>query len=223
MPIERYTRTAKHIIDAVVRQFGDEAQIQIGTPDIIRWINQGQRDIVQTNTTINESAVSAPIVQDQETYPINTDPIFKDVLNIHTVMVNSVPLKNVTFQEALTYIINGGTLQGESGTSTIWYIKAGLLHLWPIPNKSIASGLKIYFTKAPTEVTVQSDFLSVPDNFYNSLLQYVMQQAYELDENFQAASAKNAQYKESLGLQQNQTLPQQEFFPMIMTDPEDYM
>src|SRR4030095_1741373 len=120
---------------------------------------------------------------------------------------NGKPLKAVTFDEAVDYLITG-TENDTSATPTMWYLKAGVLNLYPEPDTDITNGLKIFFTKAPALVTGTGDKLGVPDNYFNALVAYVMREAYEMDENFQAAGMKAQQFEHSVGEQQNQTTTQ---------------
>lgn len=221
MPIESYTRTVNDVFEYVKVQFGDEAGIQLGIQNVIKWINVAQREIVQSNTTINEFVAKTAIVANQAEYPVATDPAFKDILNIHTVFYDGAPLQSLSFNEAIEYIITGKE-NASAGTPTIWYIKAGVINLWPSPSQAIANGLTIYANKAPTLVSGTGDILSVPDNYYSAVLQNVMAQAYEMDENFQAAGIKAQQFEKSVGQQANQTTNNQSDFHTIQLDPEDY-
>lgn len=221
MPLETYTHSVQDVIDDVTRQFGDEAEIQISSSDIIRWVNNAQREITQTNTTINEAVATSNIVANQTSYALLSDPAFANMLNIQTILFEGAPLKNMEFNDALKYIIDGK--DDDHGDPTIWYIKAGLLHFWPVPDRSITNGFSIYFNKAPVKVTGAGDMLSVPDNFYNAVLQLVMGYAYEMDENPQMAQMKQQQAAQSINIQQNQTISQMQYFPTIQQDPEDYI
>lgn len=220
MAVESYTHIVQEIITHVTRQFGDEAEIQIDSSDIIRWINAGQREIISNNTTINAAVAVADVSVGKSAYPLESDIAFKGIQNISSVLVNGTPLQGMTFQEALVYLKNGDTVR--TGRPTLWYQQAGLLNIWPSPSEDTTGGLQIYFTKAPDVITASGDAIGVPDNFYNALVQYVMQQAYELDENFQAAAAKQQQFDKSVNSQHNQTDVQTAFFPTIQGDPEDW-
>jgi hypothetical protein len=221
MPIESYTRTVNDVFEYVKVQFGDEAGIQLGISNVLKWINVAQREIVQTNTTINEFRAKTDIIAGQAEYPVVSDPAFANVQNIHTVFYNGAPLQNLSFNEAVDYIITGKE-NATTGVPSIWYIKAGVINLWPSPSAAITQGLTIYANKAPTLVTGTGDLLSVPDNYYSAVLQNVMAQAYEMDENFQAAGIKAQQFEKSVGQQANQGQIQQAQFHTIQVDPEDY-
>lgn len=221
MPIESYTYSVQDIITDLSRQFGDEAEIQISSSDIIRWVNSAQREIISTNTTINEVVATADIVNGQDKYPLLSDPAFANMQNIHSILFEGIPLEKMEFNDALKYIIDGK--DDDHGDPKIWYIKAGILHFWPKPDRDITDGYTIYFNRAPAKVTSAGDPLGIPDNFYNALLQLVSSYAYEMDENPQMAQMKIQQAEKSINIQQNQTTVHSQYFPTIQPDPEDYI
>jgi hypothetical protein len=221
MAFEVYTHTVQDVITDVTRQFGDEAEIQINSADIIRWTNSAQAEIFQLNSTINEVAATADIVNDQDKYPILSDPAFTNLNSIHSILVDGKPLDNLEFNDALRYIV--GSDLDATGDPTIWYLKAGILHFWPKPDRDIPDGFTIYFNRKPAKVTGAGDSLGIPDNFYNAVLQLVLSYAYEMDENPQMAQMKTQQAEKSINIQQNQTTPQTQYFPTIQVNPEDYI
>jgi hypothetical protein len=221
MTIESYTHTVQDVITDVTRQFGDEAEIQINSADIVRWVNSAQAEIFQLNSTINEVAATANIVNNQDKYPILSDPAFLNLNNIHSILVDGKPIKNMEFNDALNYIVDGE--DDDHGDPTIWYLKAGILHFWPKPDRDITNGFTIYFNRKPAKVTGAGDSLGIPDNFYNAVLQLVLSYAYEMDENPQMAQMKTQQAEKSINIQQNQTTPQSQYYPTIQLDPEDYI
>lgn len=221
MTIESYTHSVQDIITDVTRQFGDEAEIQINSADIIRWTNSAQAEIFQLNSTINEVVATTNVTNGQDKYPVLADTAFANLNNIHSILIDGKPIQNLEFNDALKYIV--GSDLDATGDPTIWYLKAGVLNLWPVPDRTITGGLTIYFNRKPAKVTGAGDMLGVPDNFYNAVLQLVLSYAYEMDENPQMAQMKSQQAEKSINIQQNQTTPQSQYFPTIQLDPEDYL
>lgn len=219
MAIETKTRTVQDVKNTVERQFGDEAGVQLSTSDIIRWVNDGQREIADTNTTINQKKATTSIVQGQDLYPLS-DVTFSGIARIASVRVNGIPCAPITFQEAEKYLVNASSSTA-SGTPNMWYEDANDLRLFPIPDSPIAGGLTIYFTTIPITVAALGDSLDIPDSYFNALCQYVMTQAYEMDENFQAAQYAQAKFDKSLGIRQNETNIQEQSFPTILIEAED--
>jgi hypothetical protein len=220
MAIEKKTRTVQDVKNAIERQFGDEAGVQLSTSDIIRWINDGQREIADTNTTVNMKKATTNVVQGQDLYPLSSDPTFSNIARIASVRVNGIPCAPITFQEAEKYLVNANS-SSANGTPNMWYEDANDLRLFPVPDAAIASGLTIYFTTVPATVAALGDALDIPDSYFNALCQYVITQAYEMDENFQAAQYAQAKFDKSLGIRQNDTNVQEQSFPTILIEAED--
>jgi hypothetical protein len=220
MAIETKTRTVQDVKNTIERQFGDEAGVQLNTSDIIRWINDGQREIADTNTTVNQKKAVTDIVQGQDLYSLASDTVFAHIARIVSVRVNGIPCTPITFQEAEKYLVNSSA-STNTGTPSMWYEDANDLRLFPIPDSPITGGLSIYFTTVPTVVSALGDALDIPDSYFNALCQYVITQAYEMDENFQAAQYAQAKFDKSLGIRQNDTNIQEQSFPTILIEAED--
>ena len=217
MPIERYTRTVTDIITSVKRQFGDESGVQINDSDIIRWVNDGQREIVDTNTTINQKLAKTNVVANQDTYPLSSDPNLTNISRITSVRLNDTLLRAITVQQAENYLVG----DGNTGDPVAWYEEEGNLILYPKPTTGYTLGLTFRFTALPTKVTTNADALTIPDSYYSALVQYCLAQAYELDENAQMASMKAQQFEKTLGLHSNRTVTNNSDFPTIRLDLED--
>lgn len=217
MPIERYTRTVTDVISSVKRQFGDESGVQISDADIIRWVNDGQREIVDNNSTINQKIAKTDIIANQDTYPLSSDPNLTNITRITSVRFNNSLLRPLTVQEAENYAIG----DGNTGDPTAWFEEEGNLILYPKPSTGYVQGLTFRFTALPTKVTTNADALTVPDSYYSALIQYCLSQAYELDENAQMAQMKESQFEKSLGIRANRTVTQNSDFPTIRLDLED--
>lgn len=219
MAIETKTRTVSDVKTTIERQWGDESGVQLSLPDIIRWINDGQREIAETNTSINEKKAVANVVVGQDLYALRNDPSFAGIALINSVRYNGIPLKAITFQEAEKYIVTDSVTA--TGTPTMWYEDNNDLRLYPQPDANLTGGLTVYFTTTPTPVTTVGSMLDIPDRYFNALIQYVMSQAYEMDENFQGAQYKQAQFDKSLGQKQHRTNINESTYPTILIEPED--
>lgn len=212
MPLAQSTHTALDITTAVKRQFGDESGTQISATDILRWINQGQAEIVRRGE-VNKSMASTLSVANQGQYTF-VDNIYK----ILGVFYNNQPLFNVTFEQAQQSFLDNPDTINLTSTPTNWYEYDDSIYLYPIPTGT-GDTIKLYAIKAPTPVTSNSDILTIPDTHYQALLQYVLQQAYELDDNFSSASVKSQQMVESMGELMN--VSTYATYPVITILPED--
>lgn len=213
------TKTVDDVIKDITRQFGDESEVQIDSADIIRWINNGQLEIVTNNRELNAAKAVTDVVANQQVYPILSDPAFSNLLTVHSIRYKDKKLRSLTFQEAEDYMVTSSTNAG--GEPELWYVYDGEIHLYPIPEEPVTAGITIFFTKAPARISSSADTLGIPNSYYNALKDYCLAQAYELDENANMSQMKTAQYEKSLNVQQNRTTPQTADFPTIRIEAED--
>lgn len=209
------TKKASDVIKYVQRQFGDESGVQIKSEDVIRWINSGQTEIFRRNEPLKATS-SADLVNGQHTY---TFP--GGILKIQSILVNGVPVPARTYQEAEEYILSNDPNRTQTGQSQIWYEWGGDFTLWPTPDSNVVGGIVIKYIQAPTEVNTETDTLSIPDMYFNRLVEYVLSQAYELDENWNAADMKATQFGSNLESQLNQNNVQRNTYPTITVLDED--
>jgi hypothetical protein len=222
MPAETFTKTTKDVADRVKTSFGDTSGSQITDLMIIRWINDGQQEIVNNNAILKDTKFSN-VVAGQADYSFPTDR----VQYIEALYIDGRPVRNVSPQEFREFILREDPdLIAKADTPLLWQERAGIITFYPVPQKSITNGLKMEFVKQPLAKTSISDssFLSIPDRYLNELVSYVMAQALELDENFEAAELKRGHFREGLDRQYlRENTSQISKYPQVMADPDDYL
>ena len=219
MPAEEITLTGKDVADRVRSQFGDVSGAQLADSAILRWINDGQREIVNSNPILRATKITN-IVANQQDYTFPNDK----VLAIEAIYVSGYPVKNVSPQAAREYIISiDPTALLNAERPEVWYERAGVITFYPVPNKSITNGLKMEYVKVPANITTFASILTIPDRYFNELVNYVISQALEMDENYDAASYKNRQFRDGLDrLNLKENLSQTDLYQSILPDALDY-
>lgn len=204
------------ILTRVKRQFGDESGVQLGDADIIRWINDAQRDIAMKHDLLQTKATSS-IVAAQADYTVPAD-----LLNLFGVRYDNRRLVEYSIQEV---DLDGlaATNATASDTPNSYSFFADLLTLYPTPAVALTNGLTILYLRQPTEVVTVSDPLTLPERYHNSIVQYCLQMAYELDENWQAAQVKNQEFNSDMGSLRGklEAMPE-EFYPHVSYVSDDY-
>lgn len=210
--------TAGDVKTRVQRTFGDEAGSQVTAADVYRWINDAQREIAIANDLLQVKGTKDAVASDP-TYSLPTD-----ILKLLSVKYNGINLRALNLQEADEIIgtIDQTVAQGyPTGTPTHYWIFAGEINLYPAPDAALTGGIQIYYLKQPTEVTGDADDIGLPVEYFNRVVEYCLAQAYELDENYEAAQTKLAQFKAGVAeLSQNEAWEQQEFYPHITSLPD---
>ena len=210
--------SVQEILTRVQRSFGDEAQAQLTQADVIRWINDAQREIA-TNNNLLQVKASADTVSSQNAYALPTG-----ILRLHSVRWQGRVLQALSLAQVdeLTSTADQTVAQGYPvGTPMQYYIWAQQLYLYPAPQTGGTGDLSIYYTRQPVAVATVGDVPELPDAYHNRIVDYCMARAYELDENFFIASLKDQSFNSGVDkLRQDASWTQQETYPFITT-PED--
>ena len=220
MPAEVFSYTGNDVSFRVRSQFGDQSGAQLGDPAILSWINDGQREIVNSNPILRGTKIT-DLVANQQDYSFPDDK----VLAIEAVYVSGYPIQNISPQAAREYIIAldpEGQLNAER--PEVWYERAGVITFYPIPSRTIATAIKLEYIQTPTPLVNLTETLSIPDRYFNELTNYVISQALEMDENYTAAAYKLGQFREGLDrLNLKDTLSQTDLYTQLLPDPDDYL
>lgn len=220
MPAEEFSYTGTDVAFRVRSSFGDFSGAQLTDEAILSWINDGQREIVNSNTLLRATKYGN-IVAGQQDYSFPEDK----VLAIEAVYIDGYPIQNVSPQAAREYILKlDPTLLLDADRPEVWYERAGVITFYPVPKKNYTNGLKLEYVKVPDNLPNLNTILSIPDRYFNELTNYVISQALEADENYDAANYKLRQFRDGLDrLNLKDNLSQIDLYQSILPDPDDYM
>jgi len=200
----------------VLKQFGDEASAQINGDDIIRWINDGIREIAVKNSLSQASALQN-VVAGTATYTFPTD-----MLSMQTLYFDGLRIPFLKRQEYDQYVNSSDPKEELTGTPTLWTRWGRQFTLYPEPDTSITNGIKILYIQTPTAVDDPTDALPFPTEYHNRIVEYVLQQAYEVDEDWDASSQKKDQLSEGLDiLKYQEEHVERETYPTITVLADD--
>lgn len=209
MGLNTTTKVVNDVITDVKRTFGDEASVQVSDIDIIRWTNAAQREILISNKILRSTGTT-DITAGVSEYTLAG----LSVVSIQSIHFAGRKVEWKSFQEAEEYVQSVDPLKTSTGDPALWYEWGGTINLYPVPSKDVVAGLTVYYIKEPTPLTLTSDVLSVPDSYFESILQFVLSKAYELDED-----SENSQFKLSQFGARLDTLSEQENNTSSMTYP----
>jgi hypothetical protein len=207
----------------VKRQFGDEAQVQITDTDIVRWINDAQRYVVTNNDGVLEKIATANVVAAQQEYTLPADYL----------IIRSIKIKHPdgayykmdpSTLENFDNLINGWENAAHyQGLSTTYHIYNGKFQVFPIPSINITSGWKIYYSRYPVDVVNDADTIDLPLPYHNLVVNYCLQQAYELDEDWNASKEKATQIQADMTInRERENFQPRETYPIISVLPDDW-
>lgn len=202
------------VVTRVQRQFGDEASVQIDSDDIIRWINDCAKDLAVQND-LGQTTATLNSVINQNVY---TAPV--DMLAIRSVYYNDLKLDFYTRAEYDAYVNNNDPHEDATGTPFFYTRFVNDLQLYPKPDQ--VQEIKIWYFQRPTEVTTTSDSLPFAVEYHNRIVEYCLQQAYQTDEDWDAAERMRGQFEDGMAkLKQLEEADEEEFYPTITVLPDD--
>lgn len=211
--------TAQNVADRIKRTFGDESGVQVTTPDIIGWINSAQLEIC-SKTDVLKGVANAVSVAGQAEYP-NLDAQDAGINNIFSVKYKGIKLKFMSWQDFEAYVSENDPLRTTRATPEFWSRWGDQLSLFPTPESS-GDAITVYFTALPAVISTLADSLSLPDNYFNRIVEHVLSSAYEMDENFGAHEAKLNQFDARLlTMGDEDEAPADDFYPVISVRAED--
>lgn len=186
------TKTLGNVFEYIKRQFGDESGVQITIADCTRWVNAAESEIISQNQVLRAVASSTTAANDED-YVLGDE---MDIQTINSIQVSGVKIPFKNYNEAEDYITRNDPSKTQRAFPIFWYEWGGVIFFYPVPDATYP--MKVMYHKTPVELINTGDKLNVPDNYFNRVLEYCMAQAYELDEQFDAASVKGEQFENRL-------------------------
>lgn len=199
------------VLQYVKRSFGDEAGVQITDTDITAWTNQAQIAIAHATKCIQGRARSN-LVAGTFAY----DLPFGEAVEIVNLRINSVPVPGIEHGQAEQQLIDSDPFRTQTGPAQYWTKWGNTLEIYPTPTDSLTNGIDVFYIAVPVRVSNPADFLSLPDRYYTALLDYVMSEAYRLDEDYDAANQAYQNYQLKIGESlEEETQAQNLFYPTV--------
>ena len=182
------TRTVLSVKRNVARQFGDESGVQLEDPDIFMWINDAVDEIVKRNHP-SKTRSTIPSIVGQADYSLSALRINQ----LEAIHYNGRRIPNMPYPNAQENLIGSIAPLAEP---TLWYEWAGTITLYPTP--PTIQTIEVLYTQECASVSALTDILPLDDKYYNDIVNFVLQRAYEMDEDWQASQVKEKQFTDSL-------------------------
>ena len=188
------TKTVGDVYNVVKRIFGDESGVQLTNADIVRWVNEAQVDISKQNQVLQTTATVA-VTANTATYALTS--VTPKIDTVASILLNGRRVGNIPISQAEESISLADPLGTQTGSPQFWYAWGGDVTFWPKPNQDYTMTLR--YVAQPANVTVTTtDVLSLPDETFNDIVNFVLMKAYEMDENPQMMAVKQAEYSASV-------------------------
>ena len=188
------TKTVGNVYDAVKRIFGDESGVQLTNADIVRWINEAQVDVSKQNQILQTTATIA-VVANTATYSLTS--VSPAIDSVASLLLDGRRVGNIPISQAEESISLSDPEGTETGAPQFWYAWGGDITFWPKPNKNYTMLIR-YIAQPANVTTTTTDVLSLPDETFTDIVNFVLMKAYEMDENPQMMAVKQAEYSASV-------------------------
>lgn len=216
--IETFSYTGARVAAEVRAKFGDLDSVRITDDDLLVWVNNGQRAVSQGMTFI-EKVSTTNLLAGKAVYDLAALFGTQRMQAISSIVANGGVLDVLQwgqFQER--HLASTDTTE----IPTACALYGSNLTVWPIPSKTVANGLVLYYTAFPADIVALADTLTVPDRLYTPLVDFVHAQALELDDNFEASQLKLAQHQQGVMREfEKERVSPSDYYPFVTTDDSD--
>jgi hypothetical protein len=212
------------ITTRVQRTFGDEAGVQLTAEDILRFINDGVREVLYKNESLLQKTATTNSIASQQDYAVPADVLILRGLSWKDTGETSYhKLKGLSLNEFNEYIDGWDGNDYGTGVPIVYMIFEDLITVFPTPAVSTAAALKLYYQRTPVDVALTSDTPDIPSIYHELLVKYCLQQAYEMDEDVEAVALKGKEFTEGLNFMRGRSeWTPEETYPTITVRAEDY-
>lgn len=218
------TLTVTDVFNRVKRTFGDEAAVQVTEADILRWINDAQREAVMQNEGLLQKIGYVSSVAGTEQYDLPTDLFVLSHLYYRDATTTAYyALKWRSLKEFSEYV-DGWDGATEEGTPLIYTQQEdGKFYVFPTPASSVANGFKLIYSRYATDVVDSNSTLDLPPYLHTFIVNYCLMQAYEMDEDWESAQQKATQVQGDLDFNNNRKhWFGRDAYPTVAVRYEDY-
>lgn len=131
-------------------------------------------------------------------------------------------MQGMSLQQFDQFIDGWDGNQFGNGWPQTYHVYEGKLKIWPASDTAVVAGFKIYYSRRPLDRVNDADEIDLPIPYHNAVVNYCLQQAYELDEDLQSAAYKKGQVTESILLnKEREKWTAREHYPIITIQSED--
>lgn len=215
--------TVNDVFERVKRTFGDESSAQVTEDDIIRWINDAQREAVMQNEGLIQEIGYVDTVAGTREYNLP-----EDCFTLEHVWVKDGTSASYYSIKFLAMREFNEQADGWDGANVFAYPliftkqSDGKLLLFPAPQTSTIEGLKLMYSAYATPVADSTSQISIPAYLHSYVVNFCLMQAYEMDEDWESAGQKASQIQGDLDFNNNRKFWfSRDAYPSISSNYED--
>lgn len=184
--------TVSDIFVRVQRAFGDESGVQVTEEDCLRWINDAQREVVMQHAGLLMKEGFIDTESGTAEYTLPTDCFTLNFVGYRDSTTSSYYSLRWLPESAMNQYANGWDGNDFSAAYPQVYMKDtnDKIILFPRPDRSVASGIKLTYARYPIDLTDAEDAIDLPFYYHSYVEHFCMMKAYEKDEDWESADRK---------------------------------
>lgn len=216
------------IFTRVKRSFGDESAVQVTEADVLRWINDSQREAVMQHEGLLQTLSYIGTNDSVGEYTLPTD-LFTLSHVYYRQNVSSTEsyftLRFMSLTEMSEYIDGWDGDQYSTGVPQIYTrVNEEMITVFPRPDHDDVNGIKVIYSRYPVDVDSTASPLDLPVYYHAYIEAFCMMKAYEMDEDWESSDKKAAFIQSTLDFNNNrESWFGHESYPAVTVLPEDYM
>lgn len=217
--------TVSDIFTRVQRSFGDESAVQVTEADVLRWINDAQREAVMQHEGLLMSTSTLDTTADTAEYTLPaTCFTLHHVEYRDSTTTSYYPLRWIPEAAANQYAAGWDGNDYSSGVPQVYLkITNDKIILFPRPDKTVTAGIKLTYSRYPVDLTSNSDSIDLPHYYHAYVEHFCMMKAYEMDEDWESADRKAQLIQSTLDFNNNrESWFGRESYPAVTPILEDY-
>jgi hypothetical protein len=196
--------TVTDVLTRVRRTFGDESSAQVTQSDVIRWINDAQREAVMQNEGLLQKVGNVSSVAGTTQYAIPTDLFTLSHLYYRESATSAYYIMKWMSLKDFSEYVDGWDGSSFQGVPLIYTQETNTTFtVFPKPEASVANGFKLIYSRYATDVVDTASTIDLPDFLGTYVVNYCLMQAYEMDEDWESAEKKAQQIQGDLDFNNN--------------------
>jgi hypothetical protein len=182
--------TAQDIITRAADLLFDQANVRWPVAELLRWINDAQREIVGLRPDLGAKVAAVTLVAGvKQTLPADGIRLLDVTRNVNGPGIRITQMENLTaYNPAWANDTASSTVRNymfDERTPTVF---------WVYPPATAGAQVEVSYLAMPPAITTASDTLGVPETFFNPVLDYVLFRAMSKDAEAGSLSSRASLY-----------------------------
>lgn len=191
------TRTAQEVVDRVVKVLNDLTSVTWSAPELLGWINDGQRAIVTKLPQAYPVRITLPVTPSDALQNL-PDDAFRLIKIMRNLGVDGAtqgrPILPISETQLYNIDVNWTVSSLDTQVKHYCYDPTTPYLFWIYPRVNLPVYVEAWVSKMPDDLGSMSSTLLIDDSFFNPLIDYVLFRCYQKNSDVQGSAEMVAAY-----------------------------